>query len=435
MVSRKFAVIDATADKTEHRFRGLAAKYVDWELRQHGAVLVENPSDADILCVTVVSPHEYLCLPRALRRVGVQPLAAKRQRIKVVLGGQGALSPAVFDPFIDVACVGEGQAFLGKLVASGIEGVMQLPNAWVPGKSNIVVPDKDFPWNSPPVMAEDGIVRIYASRGCKKKCLFCHTGWATGYRENDEQLLMEQYRRVVSAGYKVNVVTNDAPALSFFNSIPQMEHFSASYSQTRELIASGDISKIAGKVKSVRFGVEAPSYRIRKIIGKPIDTFDLLRVSCDLLNAGVGVRWFMIAGLPGETDADWDELREAVVLARHKVKKGALQLSFTAFCPDPAAPLCVLPLDDTYYDRFRSFWSWFFDGGGFTKRIQLFRCAGPSSRLEHAKASMSATEDELRRGWFDNDNPNWRVQYNKPPDEMRRIAMIYAKRVGLAITS
>jgi len=47
----------------------------------------------------------------------------------------------------------------------------------------------------------------------------------------------------------------------------------------------------------------------------------------------------------------------------------------------------------------------------------------------HAKASMAATEAELRRGWFEQDSPNWRVQYLATPDQLRRMARIYQKKV------
>lgn len=427
----RVGVIDATVTHTEPRFRGMAAKYVDWELRQSGAEIVA-PATADAVCISVVSPHEYRCVPAALKRHGLSATPKERRargQPPVILGGQGALSPAVFDPYIDVACVGEGRTAIRELVSGGIDAVRELPNSWVPGETRHVVPDEDFPWDAPPVMAEDGVVRIYASRGCHKKCLFCQTGWANTYRENDADRLMRQYRSLRKAGYRVNIVTNDAPALSFFDEIDVLEHFSASYSQTLELIEAGSIAALAGRVRQVRFGVEAPSSRLRQWVGKPIKTAALYDLSVQLLNAGVGVRWFMIAGLPGEAPDDYAELREAVIAARHDVCKGALQLSFTAFCPDPAAPLCIAPLTDGYYESYTEFKRWFFEVG-FTRKVQVFNCAAPASRLRHAMASMAATEDELRRGWLDRDPPNWRVRYPLI-DRMTTAYNVYARRTGL----
>lgn len=39
--------------------------------------------------------------------------------------------------------------------------------------------------------------------------------------------------------------------------------------------------------------------------------------------------------------------------------------------------------------------------------------------------SMAATEAELRRGWFEHDNPNWRVQYVCDTGKRRALAWQY----------
>lgn len=399
-----FAIVDAGAAKPTPTHYGLGAKWLAWELAKQGAEVV-SPRDADVVLVSVVSPHEPECVPRALKRVGVEPMAAQRIRQRVVIGGGGAMSPIVFDPFSDLTCVGEGREMVAALVNGGLTQASQLPNAWIPGDSREVIPDYCFPWDAPPTMAEDGIVRVYASRGCRKKCLFCHTGWSMPFSKAPEGQVSSQCASVARRGHRVNVVTNDAADLGTLGA--KQDSFSASYSQLRLLSAS---AKIDG-LRQVRIGVEAPSERLRRALGKPVDSEGLLRCTADMLGKGVSVRWFMIAGLPGETYADYDELKECIRLARHAVKKGAIQMSFTAFTPDSSAPLALLPLTDDYHARFQAFWRWFFDGPGFTSKVQLFKCAGPKTRMAHSMASMGASEDRLRKGWADCDPPNWRVRY------------------------
>lgn len=431
MAATRYYVHDATVTQTESRFRGLAAKYLDWEIRRCGGIVVTDPLMADVVVATMLSPQEWKSLPNSLRRIGVRPERDGRHGQTVVLGGQAATSPAVFDSFVDVACVGEGRKFIETMVGRGLSEAKSLPNAWVPGEPRQVFPDPDFPWDAPPIKGEDGIVRIFASRGCQKKCLFCHTGWSNVYQENDQDRLLSQYESLTKAGYKVNVVTNDAPALSFFDELTVLDSFSASYSQTREMLERG-VGNLVGRVKSIRFGVETPSSRLRGYVGKPIDTAKLFDVSTQLLNAGIGVRWFMIAGMPGERDDDYDEIKDVILRAKRDIAKGALQISFTAFCPDASAPLCIAPLTDDYWPRFERFWKWFFEDVGFTRRVQLFRCAAPKSRMEHAVGSMGAIESELRRGWLDRDPPNWRVAY--PYRAVARKAFeVYAKRAGLSL--
>jgi radical SAM superfamily enzyme YgiQ (UPF0313 family) len=395
-------------------FRGLALKYIAWEIQQQGGDLVDDWHEADAILVSIVSPQEQNRVRLALKKYKIEPYTDDRKNGKyppVILGGQGAMSPAIFDQYADYICVGEGANFIKVLCKNGIDGIIEMPNCWIPGDTKRVIPDNEFPYYAPPIMGEDRVVKIFGSRGCKRKCLFCQTGWERNYSENDSKRLLMQYKTMRKAGYRVNVVTNDAPSMSFFSDLGQIEHFSASYSQILKVIKERSLSQFVGKVKSVRIGVEAPSERLRKCLAKPIPTEGLYDVTVNLLNAGIMVRWFMIAGLPFEKDSDWDELKQIVRACRHHVKKGALQLSFTAFCPEPAAPLGIAPLDDTYWARHKAFKDWFFAGPGYTRKVQVFSCAQPPNRLERAKGSMAATEKELRRGWENHDPPNWRIQY------------------------
>lgn len=426
----KAAILDASYTKDATRFRGMAASWLRWECERLKVSIV-SPSDADAVLVTFPSPQEFLQIVTTLRAHGVNPLRGRRRQ-RVYIGGGVGQSPAILDEIADAVCVGEGRRFLETLVNGGHDAISELSNAWIPGQTRKVYPDNEFPWDLPPVKSEDGIVRVFASRGCKKKCLFCQTGWAQPYVESPRDVGAEQ-KALTAAGHRVNLVTNDAAALSFYDEIETVEHFSASYSQTLALIDGG--INMRGRVKSLRFGVEGVSERLRRLGGKPIETAGLCDLTARLLNDGVGVRWFMIAGLPGETDADWDDLRGAVMRIKAATFSGAVQLSFTAFCPDPAAPLCLAPLTDDYWPRWLAFKSWFFDGPGFSRRVQLMRPAGPKGRLEHAMASMAATEAELRRGWMDRDPPNWRVQYHLE-GSARRAFDVYWRRVhqrGLAV--
>lgn len=405
------SIIDANYTRDPERFRGPAASWLKWELGEMGITPANTAKSSDVVLVTFPAAHEYEMIVRALRRVGVEPDRTKRARRQtVIVGGGIGTSPAILDSVADVVCVGEGRNFLRALINGGMESVQALPNAWIPGETRDVHPDTAFPWDLPPVRYEDNIVRVFASRGCPKKCLFCQTGWQQAYTEAPNvQKVIQTQKGLLNRGIPVNLVTNDASALSFYDELGITKHFSASYSQTKALIAGG--LELKGKVRSIRFGVEAVSERLRRAVGKMVPTEGILRLSVDLLNQGIGVRWFMIAGLPWETEKDWQELREAVMEIKRHANKGAIQLSFTAFCPDPAAPLCIAPLVDHYWECWESFRHWFFEGIGFSRRVQLFKPAAPKGRLRHAMNSMAATEAELRRGWENHDPPNWRVVY------------------------
>ena len=76
-----------------------------------------------------------------------------------------------------------------------------------------------------------------------------------------------------------------------------------------------------------------------------------------------------------------------------------------------------------------------FGGGcfraGFTRHVQIIAPSQHPGRLKRAMESMGATEADLRRGWWDHDNSNWRIRNRATPDRLRQIARTYARHVGL----
>lgn len=159
----------------------------------------------------------------------------------------------------------------------------------------------------------------------------------------------------------------------------------------------------------MRLGVEGVSSRLRAAVNKPIPADDLVKCSSWLNANGRSVRWFLIAGIPGESGQDWEELRECVQHWKRITPKGVLALSFTAWCPDPATPIATQPLVDDYWGRWEEFKAWFFNGVGWSNRVKLMGPQQPKSRLQKAMASMALDERTLRRGgdW----GPNDIVQY------------------------
>lgn len=413
----KLAIIDSNYPKNQHR--GLAASWLAWELQR--AEMRDYPAAlADTLLVTVSSQQGIADVKRELRKLN---LTNKR----MILGGGGCYAPAVFENLADVICVGEGQRFIRTLLADGYEVAEQLPESWKRGETCPVIPSTGFPWDVPPLNHPDGTVRVFGSRGCKYRCLFCQTGWETSYRVNpDTELLQRQIRELERRGSRLAIVTNDA-AEERVSLSGQQEFLSVRLQNLRHMMPL-----TRQEAKSVRIGVEGASERLRIAVGKPVQNDELLGTTFDLMANGVGVRWFFIPGLPGETDADYEDIRY-LVRELHHLPKGCVMMNFHSFIPQPATPLGVLPLVDDYWERFDEFRRWFFHGPGFTRRVQIIAPNKYPSRLRRAMESMAATETELRCGWFEHDNRNWRVCYLAEPDKLKQVARIYAQRVGLEI--
>jgi len=378
------------------------------------------PSLADTLLVTVSSQQGVGDVMRELRKLN---LSNKR----VILGGGGAYGPATFDGLVDAICVGEGKRFLETLVRDGCDAAMRLPEAWIPGEAREVLPCYDFTWDVPPLMHPDGTVRVFGSRGCKHRCLFCQTGWE---REFGQHPNPERLQRVIrhlqrTRDERIELVSNDA---TFDRVKLTGQHVSVRFDNLHKLMPL-----TRHDARSVRLGIEGISERLRSAVGKPVPNDGLLDATAKLLDARISVKWFFIVGLPGETEGDYEELRR-VVMALGRLPKGCVMMNFHAFLPQPATPLGVLPLRDGYWQIFDEFRRWFFDGPGFTRRVQIIAPAQERGRLERAMQSMAATELELRRGWFEHDNQNWRVRYLAAPERLRRVARRYADRVGFKMT-
>ncbi len=413
----KIAVIDA--NYTDQSYVGLAASWLRWEMKNAG-VPECDAIDADFILMTVSSQQGVAEVRKHLKR-------AKNKTAKIIIGGGGCYAPAIFDDYADVVCVGEGTRFVRTFLKDGYAAALALPEAWVPGETKTVVPYSGFPWDVPPMMHPDGFIRVFGSRGCKFKCLFCQTGWESGYRVNpDMARLQSQIDWLEQKKKPFSLVTNDGAEEGVIIR-GQQEFVSMRLQSMRKIMP---LSR--KQTKSVRIGVEGASERLRVAVGKPVPNDELLKMTFDLLGSGIGVRWFFVPGLPGENDADYSELRYLVDQLR-KLPKGVVMMNFHAFIPQPATPLCILPLVDDYWERFDEFRRWFFHGPGFTRHVQIIAPAKYPGRLERAMESMAATEHELRRGWFNHENKNWRVQYTVTPDRLRSIARIYAKRVGLVM--
>jgi|LSQX01.2.fsa_nt_gb radical SAM superfamily enzyme YgiQ (UPF0313 family) len=401
---------------------GLGISWLQWELRNLGV----EPSPIEAADVIFASVQSQQCLPdlkRELKRAGVD----WRQR-PVVIGGGGAYAPAVFDGVAAAACVGEGRRFVQTFVRDGYDAALALPETWQPGGTREVIPSEEFPWDCPPVRFQDGTTRLWVSRGCSRKCLFCQTGWESSYRQRpDMESVYQQATALVARGEKPFYTSNDQSELDWAR-LPKMEHLSATVDGIRAIVADGRVAK----ARSIRVGVEGVSERLRRAVGKPMQTDDLVKLSMEVMAHGVTLRWFFIAGLPGETAEDYADLRDAVMKLKRHCQKGAVMMHFHAFLPHPAAPLSVLPIsDDDYWSRFEEFRRWFFDGPGATTRVQIVACAQPKTRMEQACMNMACSARDIRRGWADCDNANWRIQYACDNDKRRRLARRYAERTGI----
>ncbi len=320
-----------------------------------------DPAGRDGLLLSSVHPGQARVAERARKRFPV-----------VVVGGAGALSPGAYEAATGVVC-GDYQGFVSAL-RGGLDEALSLPNVYVPGESRAVEIDGAFPWQeSGKHIGEDGRAMVFCSRGCRHRCAFCQTAWATIYREHPAPGEIE----TLPAG-RYNYVSNALGEVSFFSRLPPTA--GASHTLTSAV-------RLANPGRLVRVGVEGVSERLRRAVGKPLRNQDLVDWTLALNGRGVQVRWFMIAGLPGENAEDWLELYDCVKAYTTSHERGTLQISFTAYVPEPATPIRGLLFRDEYWDSYKRFADWYF-GKARIAHLSIFRPQGPANRAVKAAAQM-----------------------------------------------
>jgi len=158
----KFAILDASFSLNKQEGRGMSARYLKWELDKRR--INEYPAkEANILLVSCQSTEAVPFL---------ESLRKKYPSKKIICGGSASTSPYSLGKFCDAVCVGDGQSFLDTLFSKGFDVVKKCPNAWIDGEIREVEIDYSFPWDMPPIQAEDGAFRVWCGRGCKKNADF-----------------------------------------------------------------------------------------------------------------------------------------------------------------------------------------------------------------------------------------------------------------------
>ena len=309
---------------------------------------IPNPGRRpDAIYVSALYPRALWHLPRALTELGVEPDSADRPDSAplVALGGQMAHSPSAALPAVDVVALGDGET-TGPPLAWAAMGGRKAAQDWaaerqgyyVPGVSDRLVRVEDD-W-APRLVSAGKAMTMELARGCGSRCAFCPIGWAGGsYREaTPSQVdILLQFAR----GRRLNLYAPD------FSSVQGVAEIEASVRRWGCTMSGRDARIDRARrhlahgvaVKSYSFGIEGASERLRDAIGKPLAGGAIVDTMRYLGGQGVGtVKWYLIAGLPGEEERDYDELYATLQQTR-AVYAGRLEVTMTIFQPVPHTPL------------------------------------------------------------------------------------------------
>jgi radical SAM superfamily enzyme YgiQ (UPF0313 family) len=287
-----------------------------------------------LLAFSVAYELEIAGLIRCLELAGIPPLAADRGPHHPVIAAGGPLTfsnPVPLAPFCDVIAVGEAEETALELAAvvrelgdrdAVIDALGGRPGFYVPSRDGddvppvMAAPDHLLPARSQILTPHAELSSMFmteAARGCSRGCTYCVMRRSTnggmrvvspdeiiagipaearrvglvGAAVTDHPRIAEVVRRVVEGGREVGISSLRADRL------------------TDELI--GLLAR--GGYRTLTTAMDGPSQRMRDLIERKTRESDLLRVAEMAARHGLRtVKYYLMVGVPGETDADLDEL-------------------------------------------------------------------------------------------------------------------------------
>jgi len=379
------------------------------EYRRRGTLLMTVESqqpvaDADVIAFSASFENDYVNVVSMLQLSGLPARAAARdERHPLVLMGGATVSinPEPLAPFLDACCVGEGEQLVGPLLdalrAHGeggrpagrdalLDALARLPGMYVPSLYEPVyesdgdgypafkglVPLRGAPpaigkvradFGGPESVAATAVltpdtefgdrIMIEVARGCTKGCRYCWVGYNVlpfrVHAVDDVLAAAEPWRSATDRVGLVATALLDHPDIEAIAAGLRARGFgvfspSLIISTLRETLLRAVVD--SGQ-RSVTIAPETGSDRLRELVMKRISNQEILAKVGMIFRAGVhNLKNYIIVGLPGETEADLQELVDlaaamrAIMIeeGRERGRIGTITLSINCLIPKPATP-------------------------------------------------------------------------------------------------
>ena len=369
------------------------------EYRRSGTPLLSLESstplaDFDVVAFSTSFEPDYLNIPLILKLARIPLYSSTRGHSDPLIIAGGAaffINPEPVADLIDAICIGEGEDVIPAMVATllspvdnGRSGLLQalsaIPGVYIPALYHPryhegaltgydVGPDAPLPVVREPVCLErhepsasqiltentefGDMFLVEVSRGCPRGCRFCSSGFIYGaFRQQPFDNIVALIDQGLAHRSKVGLV---GAAVSDYAEIGRLCRYivdkgaRVSVSSLRiDRIDPGMLeSLIASGHKTISLAPEGGSQRMRDLIRKNLteaqilDAWEML-IARDILN----LKLYFIIGLPGETDADLDEMVRLVETIRERViergrankRLGEITVSVNPFIPKPFTP-------------------------------------------------------------------------------------------------
>jgi len=206
------------------------------------------------------------------------------------------------------------------------------------------------------------MVLVEGTRGCPSRCPFCLLGNSYGF----------SYDNILPISTQVDDIGIIGGGVSFHPSIVDIArrlkvagkriHFPSLRIDATPIDL---IELMKDDIKTLTFGIEAGTERLRKSIGKPINDEQLFEKIDNILSIKpFNLKLYLMVGLFGETMHDLGGIVDMVKRIRHiMIKKGAkrgfigsITVHASPFVPKPATPFQWLPMQDMETLKNRIVW-------------------------------------------------------------------------------
>jgi radical SAM superfamily enzyme YgiQ (UPF0313 family) len=353
------------------------------------------------ICAMLSFEMDYLNFLTQLQLGHIKRLEKDRgeQDPFVIIGGPCAtFNPEPLADFADMAVIGEGEETLPKLLEflehlrmekktrqEKLLAAAQLPGVYVPrlyvpqynemddfsAMNRIAdVPEKitrqwvknleAYPHTSAIVSPYTEFANMFiveVARGCGRHCRFCMAGYCFRKpRTRNLERLLEDIRRRPAQTAKVGLMgaaVSDYPEMQALTEELVRDNVPFSCASLRA--DSLDLPLVQALAKSgqrtMTVAPEAGSVRMRAAINKGIEEEHIFQAMEYAALAGMpNIKLYFMIGLPGESDADIEDMIALVHRVRKRMDElghsGELVLSVNAFVPKPFTPYQWSPLED-----------------------------------------------------------------------------------------
>lgn len=293
----------------------------------------ETPlADFPVVAFSISYELELPGLLEMLDLAGIPLLRSERSAHHPVILAGGPLTnadPLPLAPFVDVIAVGEGEELIGAFLdaasamprAALIERAAALPGFYVPGKSGALppaarAPDDRLPARSPIVAPESVLGPMFlieAERGCSRPCSYCVMRRAAGggMRTVEPERVLSLIPADARGVGLVGAAVTDHPGIRrIVRALVEGGRHVGISSLRADRLDDELVGLLArGGYRTLTTASDGASQRLRDLVGRGTTERHLLRAAELARRHDMRrLKLYQMIGLPGETDADIEEL-------------------------------------------------------------------------------------------------------------------------------